>query len=137
MYDKLNFVDGRKINCTKYLGALIDEYLSFREHIDYISLKLAKNVRILRKLHYIFPRDILKTVYYSLIHPYLLYCCTIWGSTFPSHLHHIRVLQNKSLQVLCGVGFKDSVQKSYIDRKILPLAGLITFYRSFFIYKYF
>ena len=23
---------------------------------------------------------------------YLLYCCNVWGSTFPSHLHHIRVV---------------------------------------------
>ena len=53
-----------------------------------------------------------------------LFCRTIW------------VLQNKALRVLCGVGFKDSVQKRYINRKILPLAGLITFYRSLFIHKY-
>ena len=59
------------------------------------------------------------------------------GSTFPSHLHHIRVLQNKMLRVLCGVGFKDSVQKRYIDCKILPLAGIITFYRSLFMLIYF
>ena len=41
--------------------------------------------------------------------------------------------------MLCGVGFKDSVQKRYIYIycKILPLAVLITFYRSLFIYKYF
>ena len=94
--DRLNIADMSilRINCTKYLGVLIDECLSFREHIDYISLKLARNVGILRKLKYIFPRDILRTLYYSLIHPYLLYCFNVWGSTFPSHLHHIRVLQN-------------------------------------------
>ena len=71
-----------RMNCTKYLEVLIDEYLSFREHIDYVSLKLARNVDILRKLKYIFLRDILRTLYYSLIYPYLLYCCTVWGSTF-------------------------------------------------------
>ena len=100
--DRLNIADTSilRINCTKYLGVLIAECLSFREHIGYISLKLARNVGILRKLQYIFPRDILRTIYYSLIHPYLLYCCNVWGSTFPSHLHRVRVLQNKALRVL-------------------------------------
>ena len=137
--NRLNVADPSilRINCTKYLGVLIDECLSFREHIDYISLKLTRNVGILRKLNYIFPRDILRKLYCSLLHPYLLYCRTVWGRTFPSHLRHIRVLQNKALRLLCGVGFKDQVQRRYIDCKILPLAGLITFYRSLFIYKYF
>ena len=96
--DRLNITDMSilRIICTKYLGVLIDEYLSFREHIDYISLKLARNAGILRKLQYIFPRDILRTLYYSLIHPYLLYFCNVWGSIFPSHLCHVRVLQNKA-----------------------------------------
>ena len=134
--DRLNFADMSilRINCTKYLGVLIDECLSFREHIDYFSFKLNRNVGILRKLKYIFPRDILRTQYYSLIHPYLLYCCTVWGSTYLSHLYHIRVLQDKALQVLCSVGFKDLVQKRHIDCKILLLAGLITFYQSLFIH---
>ena len=39
--------------------------------------------------------------------------------------------------IFLNVGFKDSVQKRYIECKILPLAGLIIFYRSLFIYKYF
>ena len=137
--DRLNFANMKisRTNCAKYLGVLIDECLSCREHIDYISLKFAGNVGILRKLKYIFPRDILKTLYYSLIHPYLLYCCSVWGSTFSSHLHHIQVLQNKTLGVFFGVIFKDSIQKRYIDCKILPLAGLITLYCSLFMYKYF
>ena len=50
--DRLNFADMSilRINCTKYLGVLIDECLRFRDYIDYISLKLARSVGILRKL---------------------------------------------------------------------------------------
>ena len=57
--DRLNFGDMSilRTNCRKYLGVLTDECLNFREHTDYISLILARNVGILRKLKYIFPRD--------------------------------------------------------------------------------
>ena len=51
-------------NCKKYqLGSIyIDEHLSWAQHIDYLSKKIARNVGILSKLKHFLPMYIMKTI---------------------------------------------------------------------------
>ena len=44
--------------------------------------------------------DILKTLYYSLIYPHLLYTIQVWGNTFDCHLNTIIVLQKKAIRMM-------------------------------------
>ena len=66
---KMN-INGNKIkqvNFTTFLGIYIDEHLSWAQHIDYLSKKIARNVGILSKLKHFLPMYIMNTLYYSLI----------------------------------------------------------------------
>ena len=67
-----------KINSSqicKYLGVLLDDKLNFKPHI--LEINLAKAVGILSKLRHILPLSALRLLYFSLIHPYLLYALPI------------------------------------------------------------
>ena len=57
----------------KYLGVLIDKYLSWKYHIDSIVTKISKNVGLIAKLRHFAPQPILLNIYKSLTHPYLSY----------------------------------------------------------------
>ena len=57
--------------CTKYLGLLIDENLSFHNHIENVISKL-------RIRHYV-PFTILRSIYLSLFQPHIHYGLQIWG----------------------------------------------------------
>ena len=58
---------------TKFLGIHLDKKLNFVNHITEMSMKVAKSIGLLYKLNRFLPETILKTLYTSLIHPYLSY----------------------------------------------------------------
>ena len=56
-------VDGHTIKCVrkaKYLGIIIDEKLTWEDHIDYISLKIRRNIGIMRTVRGDIPKTSLK-----------------------------------------------------------------------------
>lgn len=137
--EEIELVNGsiKRTSTVRYLGVIVDECLSFKDHIAFISTKLAKNVGTLRKLKNFFPKKVIRMLYFSLIHPYLLYCVTVWSSTFTSHLYPLRVLQNKAVRVLTNDLSQNSVRSRYHQLKILPFFGLVKFYVNLFMYKFF
>ena len=127
----------KRTRFTKYLGINVDETLSFKDHVKSVSKILSRNLGIMRKLKHIFPPNVLRLLYFSLIHPYILYCSSIWLGTFPSIVHPIRVIQNNAIRVFCGVGNQESLRSMYRDLNIMPAAGLRDFYTLIFIYRYY
>ena len=67
-------------NETKFLGLILDNKLSWHAHIKHISSKMSKSISILKYLKYVFPINVLKTLYHTLVFPYINYCNIIWGS---------------------------------------------------------
>ena len=61
-----NTVLEQKSEC-KFLGIIVDDDINWKSHIKYISSKISKTIALLRYLKYIFPKQILKTLYMSLI----------------------------------------------------------------------
>ena len=62
-----------KTNTQKHLGLLLDEKLTFKNHIDLIINKASKGINVLRKLPYFLPRLPLLIIYKSFIRPHLDY----------------------------------------------------------------
>ena len=80
---------------VQFLGIILDEFLNWKHHINYISIKLSKSVGVLSRLKYILPSNILLMLYNSIILPHLNYCDIIWGNTFKTYLDKIQILQKK------------------------------------------
>jgi hypothetical protein len=57
--------------CAKFLGVYLDEKLKWTQHLNHISNKVSRGLGIMGRLMKILPPDVLKTLYFSLIHPYL------------------------------------------------------------------
>ena len=74
-----------RVKVTKFLGVLIDEKLSWKEHISLVHNKICKSLSILYKIRTIFDSHILRLLYCSLILPYLTYCTEIWGNNHKSY----------------------------------------------------
>ena len=67
---------------TKFLGIHLDKKLNFVNHITEMSMKVVKSIGLLYKLNRFLPEIILKTLYTSLIHPYLSYGIKAWHGTY-------------------------------------------------------
>ena len=70
---------------TKFLSVIIDSNLTWKQHIMYISGKIAKGNGIIKKARKVIDKETLVTLYHHFIYPYLCYCSHDWGS----HVLHI------------------------------------------------
>ena len=61
----------------RYLGFYFDVNFGWIHHCKVLSSKLAFGVGILRRFHSFFPLHVLKAIYYSIVHPYLVYGCSL------------------------------------------------------------
>jgi len=80
---------------TKFLGVNINQTLSCNEHIQTIKNKINKNIGIIRKIKQSVPQSVLNMLYYTLIHPYLLYCNTVWALHRTTFLDKLFVTQKR------------------------------------------
>ena len=68
---------------------------------------------------------------------HLLYCITIWTSTFSTHLNSIRILQNKAVKLLAGIHWRHSNSSGYKSLSILKLDDMIKLQSALFVHRHF
>ena len=112
---------------AKYLGITIDARLNFDKQINSISNKIARSIGVLSKLKHVLPLTALRNLYYSMIHPHLLYGISIWGNTSDRSLQQLITLQNKAVKIISGGQWRDHVTPYYEQSKILKLKDLYTY----------
>ena len=64
----------------KHLGLILNEKLTFNDHITSKLTTVNKLTTTLRKLYHYMPRDSLVTVYKSFIRPHLDYADVVFGN---------------------------------------------------------
>jgi hypothetical protein len=92
IYDNPNVSD----RLFKLLGVLLDENLSFTAHCNSVCNKLAQANYIINKVKNFLPRKALRTLYFSLFHPHLLYCLPVYICTSNKNINRIKLMQKKS-----------------------------------------
>ena len=80
-----------------FLGLTLSSTLSWKHHIDKISLKISKSIGILFRLRDIYPRAALQNLYNALIMPQFSYCILCSGFV-TSENHSLHILQKKALR---------------------------------------
>ena len=86
----------------KYLGVLIDNNLSWKYHVDYIAVEISKIVGVISCLGHFIPFCTLRSLYQSLILPYLTYGLTASDQASKAHLIKLLLLQKRpTFDVFC------------------------------------
>ena len=108
-------------NETKFLGIILDNNLSWHAHIKHISSKISKSASILKYLKYIFPSVILKTLYQTLVFPYINYCNIIWGSACKTTLRPITLLQKKCIRIINKTSYLEHTEPLFKKTGLLKI----------------
>ena len=66
------------INSTKFVGLIIDNSLSWKDHIVALISKLNKACYAIRSIKYFFSVDILRMIYFSYVHSVMSYGIIFW-----------------------------------------------------------
>jgi hypothetical protein len=84
----------------KLLGVLLDENLSFKSHIEATSNKISKSIFCMNRSKNFLTKKALRSLYFTLIHPHLLYCINIYSCTPISNLKRLTTLQKKAFRII-------------------------------------
>ena len=132
-------VDGyqiRRVKSVKYLGLIVDDTLTWDEHVDYISTKISKNIGIIKRVRTFLPRHSLLTLYRTPIRPYLRYCNTVWRQCSNTLKEKLQCLQNKVARAIAFQKYDEANHRNILnDSEWLSIRHLIDYDLGAFMYK--
>ena len=84
-----NNIEIKRENSAEFLGVIIDEDLTWENHIEVVENKISKNIGVLYTASHLIDFKNLLKVYFSFIHIYSSYANIAWASTFKTKLQGI------------------------------------------------
>ena len=93
------------VHMAKYLGIIIDDKMSWKDHIDCIYLKIKWNIGTMKRVRRDIPTECLISLYRTLVQPYIRYFNMTWGGSNTSLLDTFQTLQNRAARVLANVKY--------------------------------
>ena len=105
---------------AKYLGILIDDKLSFKQHIQHVKSKLIRGNAILSMIRHYVQKNTLINTYNAYIQPHLDYGLNIWGHTYTTHLSPLKRQQRKAIRLMNFKPKRYETPELFINNNILP-----------------
>ena len=106
---------------AKYLGVILDQRLSFAEHIRKVRSRAAF---VYGRLHFLLnskSKLSLKSklrLYGSCIRPVMMYACPVFAQASHRRLHRMQALQNRALRKITGAPYYVRNEILHVDLKI-------------------
>ncbi len=95
--------------------------MTWSKQIEAIKLKLSKSIGIFYKLRRFLPTDILRNLYYAIIHPHLTYGNMSWGSACPTLISSIQGKQNRVIKIIYNLPWQQETKPIYFNYKFLKI----------------
>ena len=92
----------KKVDKARFLGVIIDEKLTWDDHINYLESKLLSCIATIKRIRKCIPKFHHKQLYHSIFLPHLIYGITSWGGACPSKLEKVFNLQKRYIRILFG-----------------------------------
>ena len=83
-----------------------------------VSHKISKSCGILSRIRKTLDIKSKKMIYYSLIHPYLTYCISVWSSTYRTNLKTLCTAQKWSVRTLFATAQQHYSRYIFINQKL-------------------
>ena len=125
-----------KVTHFKFLGVIVDENLTWQQHINYIRSKIAKSLGIIRCAKRNLNFSTLKTLYLSFIHPLLTYCLDVWGGCGETLFQSIFRSQKKAIRLICSARRNAHTHDLFQSLNILTLKNLYFYSIAVLMYKH-
>ena len=90
----------KRVSTFKYLGVLLDEQLSWKEHTEVVSKKVCKRLGLLSRIRACLTIEASKCVYNSIVQPLFDYAETAWGELSIGCSQELQRLQNRAPRII-------------------------------------
>ena len=130
---------GHTIERTKsycYLGIIVDEKLSWSEHVNMVCMKLSQVAGVIFKVRNLLPKNALMMIYHSLVGSKLRYGLICWATANKLLLNKVNVAHNRIITYLAFSKRCVRMWPLYCKVKVLPLDILIAIEYGKTMYKF-
>ena len=125
-----------RVSETMFLGVLLDDNLTWKSHISLTANKLSKSIGIIHKSRFFLSTHSLRTLYNSMILPYLYYCNLAWAGTYKSNLQRIVTLQKRALRIVSNSTYIAHTGPIFKELKLLKFHDIHSFQLGFFMFSF-
>jgi hypothetical protein len=126
-----------QVTSAKFLGINIDEKLNWNAHFSSINRKISYSLMAIRQVKLYLPPASLKSLYFALIHPHLLYGIIAWGNAKQTHIKRTQILQKRALRYITHSQYNEHTEPLFKSTKILKLSDLYTQQVILFMYDFY
>ena len=120
---------------VKFLGITIDDHLNWKDHIISVKNKMSRTLYNLKMIKNLMPSHILKTLYMTLLQPYMDYGIILWGATNQCHLNKIHVIQKKAIRIITNSKYNEHTAPLFKELKLLKLNDIYKLNVGKFMFK--
>ena len=90
----------------------------------------------MNKLKYSVPNRILRTLYFSLVSPYINYAILIWGNTSKCHLDKLIKLQKWAIRTVSNSHYRSHTAPLFVENNTLTVTDMYVLELGVFMYKF-
>ena len=112
----------------KFLGVIIDENLSWKNHIEYTNKKISKSIAIICKAKKNVNVTYLRQLYFSFVYPYIIYCVEIWGRARDKYINQLIETQKRIIRIITNSKPRSTTKILFNKLNILHFNTLV-YYR--------
>ena len=124
-----------RVKNTKFLGVIINDTLSWEDHVKLVKRKVNKNIGVICRVSKCMPRSVLLQLYYNLISPYFEYCNIVWAIDRSTLLNELLRCQKKALRTITLSNFRQHTRPLFVSLKVLPVSQLNDLQVACFMYR--
>ena len=129
---KINNVPIEQVRTFDSLGLVISDTLSWKDHVDKISLKISKVLGVMRIIKRLVNSSILLKIYNALILSRIHYAILCWGYEHK----RIFILQKKAVRIICKSHYNSHTDPLFKSLKLLKVKDIFTISSLKFYYNY-
>ena len=121
---------------VKYLGVLLDEFLSGEAHCSELIKKLNRANGMLAKARHYVPNLELKNIYHAIFSSHILYGSQVWTTKLNSVTGKISRLQKAAMRIMTFSEFRAHSEPLFKKLEILKFQDSITVNNCIFVHDY-
>ena len=135
-FNKVDNMDLDELSSFKYLGIVINNRLTWQDHVDQMFSKINKKLGLLKRIRYCLPLDARLLFFNSYVPPLFDYADIVWGDRGNSTLMlQLQSLHNKAAKIILDLPIGSSASVALNKLKWKTLARRRAEHRATFIYK--
>ena len=134
---KIDSVVVQRATQTEFLGFVINERLTWNDHIQVVKHKVSKGLGILTKIRHFITNSILINLYYTLIYPHFEYCNIVWAlcGTSSTYIAKLFLLQKRAVRIITKSPWKAHTAPIFRRLGILTIFDINKLQTACFMYR--